>query len=377
MTAPADLAEFRLLRALRGGQPGAFPSMWNAQAGAAWSVVRAMCGTDREAIGWMTSFRLDLAERAADFHTDAPVAAQVGHALYEHLRAGFRRGSALPPGPLTPDEAGVRRVPESERLIYLVDLFFDVTLEDGPEGGREVARRVDAVRRLLEPTHDTDARLLVHSALLRTPPVEALILPPGAEPPPPRPRWWMWFAGGAVLLLASGVALWVRPPARAEDVGALHVAAVSTPTFSEADPVRMGQALVGTRVPAALAEAPDLSALGLNLFGVLVRDDVVVLDYTRSNGLWTLQHHLRPPVLDGPVLATRATPGGALEARKVGELLHAVAWEEGGAAWVLSTADAPPDAVLEVAAQIREVRRASAIPFLGDPPPVPAGGHSD
>ena len=56
MAAPHDLAEFRLLRVLRSGFGGAaFLQLWNAQAGAMWSVFRAM--VDRDADGAFTGVR--------------------------------------------------------------------------------------------------------------------------------------------------------------------------------------------------------------------------------------------------------------------------------------------------------------------------------
>lgn len=171
---PLDLAEFRLLQALRASPAGpVFTQLWNAQAGAAWSVFRALVDGDDQAIGWMASFRLDLAERAASFRVDEGVAPQVGRALYGHAHPAFLAPGLLPTAALSPDEIGIRALPPSARLAYLVDLFFDWTPPDPAVAG---------AYRLLEPAGDTNARLLVHTALLRNPPAEALILPPGVAP---------------------------------------------------------------------------------------------------------------------------------------------------------------------------------------------------
>ncbi len=203
---PLDLAEFRLLQALRASPAGpAFTQLWNAQAGAGWSVFRALVDRDEDAIGWMASFRLELGERAPSFRVDEGVAPQVGRALYEHALPAFPGPGVLPTDALTPDESGVRELPASARLAYLVDLFFDWTPPN------------PAVRdayRLLEPAGDTNARLLVHSALLRNPPAEALILPPGVAPSVYRPptgfrALWPWLLGALLAALLSSLsAFW-------------------------------------------------------------------------------------------------------------------------------------------------------------------------
>ncbi len=203
---PLDLAEFRLLQALRADPAGpAFTQLWNAQAGAGWSVFRALVDRDDDAIGWMATFRLDLAERAQGLRVDEGVAPQVGRALYEHALPAFSGPGVLPTDTLTPDEAGIRALPTSARLAYLVDLFFDWTPPDPA---------VVAVYRLLEPAEDTNARLLVHTALLRNPPAEALMLPPGFSPSHYRPPiglrvLWPWLLGALLAAVLSGAsAFW-------------------------------------------------------------------------------------------------------------------------------------------------------------------------
>ncbi len=389
MTAPADLAEFRLVRALQTGQPGAFPTLWNAQAGAVWSVIRALCATDAEAIGWATTFRVELAERASSLGTGEPVAAQVGLLLYTHLRAGFPGTAALPDGPLPATEAGARQLPEAARLVYLVDLFFDVPMASLERlAGKGTRATLDAVHRLMEPADDTDARLYVHAALMRPAPAAALILPPGAEPPPPRSRWWIWGIVGAVVLGVAStpwIRAWLERPDLAR-LGTLHQEALLDAPLRGSDPRELGLELTRRNVPWQLAEVPDLSPFGLTLLGARVvpgTEGGTVLIYQAGPRLWTLQHWLSPPTLDGPVIATLPAASGLLEARRAAPEGAAdggsgrpgavvVAWEEVGATWVLA-ADAPPDTVLDLAARFRESRAATPIPFLGDGPPTPRG----
>ncbi|MDP2304474.1 MAG: hypothetical protein Q8P18_00435 [Pseudomonadota bacterium] len=401
MTAPADLAEFRLVRALQTSQPGAFPTLWNAQAGAIWSVIRALCTTDTEAVGWATTFRVELAERASSLGTGDPVAAQVGLLLYSHLRVGFSGTAALPEPPVPPTEAGARQLPEAARLLYLVDLFFDVpsaALER--VAGKQARGTLDAVHQLLEPPFSseggTDARLHVHAALMRPAPAAALILPPGAEPPPPRSRWWIWGVVGA-LILGFASTPWIRAWQDRPDLArlaALHRDALLEAPLRGSEPSELGQELTRREVPWQLAEVPDLSPFGLTLLGARIAPGSAagaVLIYQGGASLWTLQHWLSAPTLDGPVVATLEAASGTLEARRAAAPSGAdraggqggpapvkpdavvVAWEEVGATWVL-VADAPPDRVLDLAARFRESRAATPIPFLEQAPSEPVPG---
>jgi hypothetical protein len=355
----SDLAEFRLLRALRAGQPGAFPTLWNAQAGAIWSVIRAMCETDPEAIGWATSFRVELAERVSDLGGDAPLAGQVGFALYEHLRPGFSADAPLPEPPVSPDEAGARRIPPAPRLLYLVDLFFDVpsaAIERvaGPNA-KDVLR---AVHRLLEPADDTDARLYVHAALMRAAPVDVLLLPPGVGPAPARPRWWIGGVLGALLLGALALPqllAWLESP----DLGALaarHHAAAEDAPLRGSDPTALGLELARRGAPALLTDVPDLTRVGLTLLGARLIDgseSALVLTYYGDSNLWTLHHLLVPPALDAPPPDAPTSEGGLVAREAPGVVL--VSWDERSTTWVLG-ADAPPGAVLERAEDIRRIR---------------------
>ena len=346
MALAADLSEYRLMRALRAGQPGAFPSLWSAHVGAIWSVVRALAQTDAEALGWVTTFRVDLGGRVATFDPEAPLGAQVGQALHAHLRAHFTAAQPLPTAPLPRTEAGLRQLPVALRLPYLVELFFDVP-SPGPEPR-------------FEGQDDTDARLYTHAALLRTPPLGALFLPPGNEAPTPKPRWG-WFVAGLCLVLIVATSAWVRDfffPTSWAQMAALH-----TSTFGarelllESSPPLLSPRLTATDLPARLSDVPDLSAAGLALIGGRVvhgPEAALVLVYHSGSAFWTLQHHQRAMPDGGDIVLRR----GGLEARAVGDTVL-VGWTEGDALWILSAA-APPTAVVDVVEKVREIRANNA-----------------
>ncbi len=383
MSAPADLAEFRLVRALRASQPGAFPALWNAHAGATWSVIRALCLTDGEAVGWATTFRLDLAERVTDFGTSDPVAAQVGVALYAHLRPGFPAASPeapLPAPPLAATEAGARRIPAAARLLYLIDLFFDAPIEELKRtAGKDAPRTLDAIHRLLEPGDATDARLYVHTALMRPAPASVLFLPPGAEPARPKPRRWVRWVAAAVLVGVVAALGWASRLPRPDlaVLAARHGAAQLDAPLRSGDPAELGLLLARRDVPALLTDVPDLSGLGLVLLGARVVPDAsaIVLIYQGGSTLWTLQHMEVVPTLGGVVRATGEGPRGLNEVRNEGDVM-VVAWTERGATWVLAAA-APPSAVLALAARIQTMRDGSWVPSLSSEPPLPSTGATD
>lgn len=377
MSAPADLSAFRLVRALRAGQPGAFPSLWNAHVGSVWSVVRALVDTDGEALGWVTTFRVDLASRVETFEADRALSPQVGVALYRHLAPALPAPGPVPAGPVPASEDGLRQVPSGARLLYLLDLFFDVSEEDlEAAAGADVRPALRAVSRLMEPAGDTDARLFTQATLLRTPPAAALFLPPGNEAPPPRPRWG-WFAGGFTLVLVLAFSPLVRNllfPTSWAQLAALHAATLGAgELLLESDADLLAARLTGTDLPARLADVPALDAVGLELMGgrlVHEPDPAAVLVYRSASAFWTLQHHLRPVPDGGEIVAS----DGDLDARAQ-DGVNAVGWSEGDALWVLASA-APTAEVLHTAAAIREIRAANGrlAPPLLEPvqnPPVP------
>jgi len=377
VSSPADLSAFRLVRALRAGQPGAFPSLWNAHVGSVWSVVRALVDSDGEALGWVTTFRVDLASRVETFAADRSLAPQVGLSLYRHLAVGLPPPGPVPVGPVPSSEEGLRRVPPGARLLYLLDLFFDVPESALCEAAGEDVRPVlRAVARLMEPAADTDARLFTQAALLRTPPASALFLPPGNEAPPLRPRWG-WFAGGFTLVLVLAFSPWVRNllfPTSWAQLVALHAATLGAGELHlESDPDLLASRLVGTDLPSRLSDVPALGGVGLELMGgrvVYEPDPAAVMVYRTDSAFWTLQHHLRPVPEGGEVVAS----AGGLEVR-AHDGVSAVGWAEGDALWVLASA-APPAEVLHVAGAIREIRAANGRlpPPLLEPvsnPPAP------
>ncbi len=317
-----DLAEFRLLRALRAGTGAAFIQLWNAHAGAVWTVFRALVDHDREALGWMASFRLDLQGRTTQFRADEGVSQQVGHALYDHACASFSEVAPLPEGPQPPDETGVRHLPPSARLGYLVDLFFDWTPPDDT---------IVAAYRLLEPAADTDARLVVHTALLRNPPAEAFILPPGGLPSsdlPPR-----WHRTGLILGIAGGIMLagvvasvWRTAP---PDPGWLHREALSASggVMVDSDAGRLARRLDAAGVPSSLVECPPLTGAALKLIGARYEGEVVVLLYRGLSTDWTLQHRAY-----GDLPGEDA--GNGLSTGMIAELAHG-SWRDEGGVWTL------------------------------------------
>lgn len=360
----ANLADFRLLRALRGGQPGAFPNLWNAQAGAIWSVVRALCPDDATALGWMASFRLDLSEQAQGFDATEPVAPQVGLALCRHLAPHMTEEGPLPRGPLSPDEAGLELLPRFARLLYLLTLFFDVPEEALVGVAGEAARPVlrGAVR-AFEPVDDTDAHLLTHAALLRNPPAAALLLPPGTEPaPPPRGRWgWLAFAGLLSVALLATPFLRDRVVADPYDVvAAQHLAVLSGGSLLLAsEPAALSARLLAGGLPPELCGVPDLEPLGLGLWAGRAEwseGAEVVLVYASDEGLWTLAHRARPappaPRAAERVLARAQSSVGELRVVGVRRgVVQVVSWDAAGGSWAL-TAAAPPERMLEVAERV-------------------------
>lgn len=338
---PSDLSEFRLMRALRAGQPGAFPSLWNGIAGDAWSVFRALVDSEGEALGWMNSFRLDLADAAPSFDPAAALGPQVGRELLAHADRAFGLPGEMPVGPLSPDERGVRALPTRVRLRYLVDLFFDHTVDD-PEVRRAYA--------LLEPSLDTDARMLVHAALLRRPPAAALLLPPGAEPPR---RAWAPVVGWSLVALTAVAILWTLWP-RAWDAAAEHERAYDAAhdLVLESEPDLLSLSLTRRGVPGVLADVPDLEGWGLQLLGARIGEGAVVLLYRGGDGEWTLQH------VDGGRLpeSEPVDRRGDVRAWRDGASTI-VGWKEtSGSTWLL-VAELDPTRVLDVGAALREHRR--------------------
>lgn len=373
MPALADLASFRLVRALRAGQPGAFPSLWNAQAGSVWSVVRAMVATDAVALGWMTSFRVELGELVVGFDPEIPLAEQVGLALHAHLAPAFRRDAPLPEGPLAPDDAGLRALPERARLLYLLALYFDLADDDlARRAGGDAPALVRAVAHRLEPAEDTDAHQVAHAALLRNPPATALILPPGADTPPPRRPWGWWIAGALLVAAIAGgfAARAMLTRTSWSELTALHVSTLAGPNLMlQGDPGRLSAQLSAAGLPSDLLSVPELTSAGLTLLGGRALPGAVpgvVLVYSAGTELWTLQHHERPRPEGGDVVASAGEGAAELDAVSAGGVV-VVAWTEGDTLWLLGSGATPAE-ILQKAEDIRAHRAAQDIvPFLGNP----------
>lgn len=331
--------------------------MWNGLAPDVWSVLLGVFDDEPTALGWATTFRLDLATRVGAFSLDQPLSAQVGLALIAHVSAGLDPGPrALPPGPgSTPDET-LGTLPPLARLRYLVDLFFHVELDGS--GADDLA-----LLRLMEPGQHTDARRTAQSLLQRLPPQDVLLYPPGAAPAPREHFYQRPLVAAGVLAFGLLVLLGIGLRPHTVDWStsvARHARFTETPgpdgalaLGSNPDDVSLTLIRAGARV--TLVEIPDLGAEGLRLIGAAdvdagTDDEAVVAVYVRDAGpdvtFWTLTH-TRADLPDD------ATSGGAIATHDVGG--HEVAgWAEAGGSWVL--VGAPDVAVL--ATQIRDRRAA-------------------
>lgn len=309
------------------------------------------------AIGWATTFRLDLATRVSAFSLDHPLSVQVGLALIAHVAAGLEPGpGALPTDRgSTPDET-LSSLPPLARLRYLADLFFHVELDGS--GADDVA-----LLRLMEPGQHTDARRTAQSLLQRLPPQDVLLYPPGAAPPARRHFYQRPLVAAGILafclLVLLGISL--RPNTVAWSTSVERHARFTETSGpdsalslgSNPDDVSLTLIRAGARV--TLVEIPDLGAEGLRLIGAAdvdagTDDEAVIAVYVRDAGpdvtFWTLTH-TRADLPDD------ATSGGAIATHDVGG--HDVAgWGEAGGSWVL--VGAPDVAVL--ATQIRDRRAA-------------------
>jgi hypothetical protein len=321
----ADLGAVRLIRAVRARRAGAFAALWVDQAPAVWSVLRLLCPDERAALGWMASFRMDLAELAVAFVATDPLGPQVGAALRDHL------GDALPQhGPPGTSEAelAVLALPPTARLAWLLDLFFDLAAP-GPEAA--------AVRARLDPLDQTGARIRSRVLLGRDPPAEAVDVAPGVVVVPP-PRWISVLRALtiAAALAAVGVPVagwWLGRPTPSS---ALHAESLSGAFTLDSDPAALSLALSRRGVRSQLTECPDLSVAGLGLVGARVVDDgaVVFVHRDAAGNTWTLAHSLTE---------VRAEPGS-------------VVWAENGTWWSLTGV---AESVAAAAEKLREARRRS------------------
>lgn len=323
MAMTADLEAYRTLRALREGRPGVWPSLWNTQAPAVWSILRELYG-ESEALGWLSSFRFELAQRIERFEPLQPLSSQIGLALVQHLKPPFR---ARPIGNLPPEAYS----------LLLVDLFFDIQ----ELLGEDDQERLRAAWRFLGTEAEADA---LRARVQRRPPDAALLLPPGAEPPPPRPRWHLWTGGLTLLVIVLTWAPWgfgwpVIERQHRQVLAGEGLTLVGAPAV-------VGQQLAGEHVPSLLLEVPELERCNLSFMGAGVADNAVMLRYQDAAQVWTLQHVARTwPTGD------RMLDDGAL-----------TAWTSEGTLWVLGAA-VPADVVAARAACIRDSQQNHAATF--------------
>ncbi len=329
-----------------------------------WSVLVGVFDEEPVAIGWATTFRLDLAERVSAFTLDQPLSVQVGRVLLDHVRPGLDPGAdELPPTSacLTPDET-LRSLPASLRLRYLVDLFFHVS-EHGPADV--------AVLRLMEPGLHTDARRTAQSLLQRFPPDEVLLHPPGVVPPPRPSRLLTYLTVSAGMLVATltvaALVLAILGRPRHLDwasAAGRHVGLVSAPrdvahgVFVGFDPSVLSLALIRGGARVTLVDLPDLAPEHLTLLAATdlapgTDDETVTAIYATATGadLLTLQHTLAQLPSDA------TAPDGRVADHHV-DSVDLAGWTEAGGAWVLAGSNDAGD----LATHIRDRRRASGPP---------------
>ena len=381
-SAPADLAAFRTVRALRTSQPGAYAALWNAHAGPLWSVVRCACASDAEAVGWMLSLRVDLADRVTTFEPHVGIGPQLGLALLQHVAGDLLLhcdGIVLPaPFAESPREA-VNSLPRPARLLYATDVYFDVDPDDvGRVTHVAAGALLERARALIDPLDAAardEHRGALAAALYRAPPPEALFLPPGATPPP-RGRWIARAVAVAIVALAVGAAVLLpRGSApRWESIAGAHTLVTTQPTWVQGDAEALARTLARARVEGPLVTAPDLSGVGLVLLGATsaAEGSRVSFVYTAEDGSAYSLHHLAvAPAANGRVVATSPVADG-LEARAFGNGdLAGVSWAAHGTTWIL-VGDAPPDRLLARAVEIRKYWSARAFPAAAPSEPLPS-----
>lgn len=340
-TAPTRLADARLVRDLRKGAPGTFFTVWNGMVPDLWSVLLGVFEDEGVAIGWASTFRLELAESVSRFTLDEPLAVQVGRVLLHHVAPAVADSlHILPPTGRaeTPDET-LRTLPPAARLHYLVDLFFHVA------AASETPAIDLAVLHLMEPGQHTDARRTAQSLLQRLPPDDVLLHPPGqvVAQLPDRGFGRVWkVIFGIAALGALAMAIAARPHTvqwvtAADQCGLSGSDAAKGGFTGASDPEALALALIRDGARVTLVEIPDLGAEGLTLIGggnaaPDTRDEAVLVFYTSADEhsvtFWTLAHTAaRLP-------ADAIAPDGSIAEHLIGDLVLA-GWVEPGGSWVL------------------------------------------
>lgn len=134
-SAPAiSLADVRLLRRLRTGEPAAVAELWGAWRGKLWAVCQAMAPERADAVALLASLYGQLPAAARGWREDRPICCLLAGWMLPLIA----RALELPPvsGIHSPPPARVQRVgaaalparlaalPPALRLVYLVDLMF-------------------------------------------------------------------------------------------------------------------------------------------------------------------------------------------------------------------------------------------------------------
>lgn len=363
---PLDLAAWRRLKAVRDTGPMGFAALWNEHAPTIWSVVRPLCASESEAVGWCGSFRLALEERVGMLDPVSPLGPQVGVQLFEHMAPALRGPLSSPVQVVQPDVAGVASLAPLVRLAWLVELFFDVSesvfsAEDG------LLSHLRAARRCLEPVSSTDLRSSLRISLGQKAPMNILILPPGAEPN--RRSWgWLWIPMVVLVVLAIGAPMVgaFREGWDWKKAARIHLQAMEeVPGFlATRSPEELSQSLRDRGLSKGMSEVPDLSSLGLVLEGGLVvpgKEPGVVLRYQKTGQRWTVQHHLRvnPRDLQEPI-GVLATDEGPLSAWSE-EGVTVAGWRAADGLWAVGAEAAVAD-VLTLGTLIRPLVGKAALP---------------
>ncbi len=237
-----------------------FAGLWNEHADALWCVLRGAFGSDGEALGWMTSFRVELEEQVASFDPALPLNRQIAEALRQHVSVGLGR--------VGPTEGPLVSEPPGRRLDLLLAAFLDF---DGVELSPAESEQLTRAYRRPAP------------AFGRIAAIEA-----GAPARSDGPRWVaLGVLLASLLLVPIGWRLWRLstgdlPPSETRQVRGVPVA----------DPLLAARVLLDQHVPWLIAEVPDGGACGLQLREVAVedhRDPMVVFIYQDAAALpWRL-----------------------------------------------------------------------------------------
>jgi hypothetical protein len=301
-----------------------------------------------------------LESKVLRFDPVSPLGPQVGQDLYAYLAIGLRAPIyptspldlppySLPqtlPQPITQNSLAL--IPPKLRLAWLIEVFFDVDEDCFDEDSEDFQQQLARTRSLLEPVLSTDLRVYLREQLERTPPSQVRILPFGnesASAPRPSRRWYLMIPVLFLLAAMFGgyfLGLWQKSWDWTE-AATLHQQILASPGplpgfIQENNPNTLSSAFQKKGLGPLLWEVPDLSARQLLLSGGLILEGeapAVVLYYSRD-GLWTLQHHLRPD----PTEPTAFVPGdpdtSTLTAWSQGGV-SVVGWRDPTGLWVLGS----------------------------------------